>query len=580
MRKFSIITILTLLLYAINVYADPSFEIDKESINLSSPVDETLISGFKITNTGTEDLAIDFSGFTLTGPSTLTITELINIPNITSGSEEEVTFSIVILNDKEHGLYSGSIIATSGSLSEKIDINIEVTSSLTVSTSVSEINLGNANLKSTKKGTFEITNTGNAEITGITFEFSNLDSTFQTEKSDYNLAVDATETINFNITIPSDSSTGNITLGTLTLISEELSLSITLFDIKANVGGGLAIQDLDVSLVTRDSKSDSHVDVGNGIRLKFDDEDIGPGSELVFNFNIENRFKEIIDINDITIKLTIEEIDDGSDIEEESDNFDLDPDSNIDVDIIVDIPLSVINRIYNVIVEVSGKDKNSATHTAQMNFKLDVNKKTRDIVVAEASIFPQKIKCSGTLTLTAIIKNIGLNIENDALIGIKSDDLNLNYLQGNIEIDEDPFGGDDEFKKTISINIDKGTEPGTYPIEVNSYLQDGILWDTKKVNLIVESCNQKIEDEIPDADLDEDVEETKDEFEPVENIDEEKDEISTESISIPILEPATSIEIQFTKRPIFWITIIIFNALLIVVAAIFISNSLIKKKDK
>jgi uncharacterized membrane protein len=580
MKKFPLITFLTLLLYVINVNAAPGFNIVEDSANATGSAGGSATGSFTVNNTGTTKLHINFTDYILTkGSDQLSISSLSNITNMANGTSQSADFSVVIPTQQRPGLYTGTLTATSNaSNTDTITINVNVTPTYSVSTSpASEMNLGGISLNSTHTSTFNITNTGNDDITNVYFGFSKSGFNLQADKSNFTLAFNETETIEFNITVPADYSTGNLTLGSVTLVSTELSA--TLFDINAEIGGGLIIEDLDVFLTTRPTRradgnirsdSGSDLDVYDGRKLNFDNENVGPASEIRFNFNIENTFTddENIDINDITVKVTIEEIDDGEDIEEESNEFNLDSDSNENVDVIVKIPLSVDVGVYDVIIEVQGEDDNRNEHTAQMSLKIDIDKEARDVIVSKASIFPEKIKCSGSSTLTATIKNIGSRIEEEAGIEIINEDLGINFVKKNIELEEDPFDADNEFTKKLIIDVDRNTEAGTYPITVNSYIHEDAIWETKTVNLVVEACQVEEEEE---QELQEE-EEVVDETVPV-----EVSEETTEGEEIPVLGPSTTTEVPLTKKPGFWFAIIALNIIIIVVAAFLIVRLIGKK---
>ena len=571
MRKFPLISILTLLLCTISVYAAPSFKIIEDSVNLTGTHGQTLSSGFLVNNTGTEDLAIGFTGYTLaSGANQLSVSGLSNISNIESGSIIAVSFSIVMPNKQKPGLYAGTLTATSNaSNTDQITINANVTPSYSVSTNpASKMSLGSIIHNSTHTKTFDITNTGNDDLTQVVFDFSKIDFNLKTNKSNFTLPVGTTETIKFNITIPENTPTGNVTLGNLKLSSTELN--VNLFGLEAEVGGGLEIQGLDIFIINRKSESGSDLDVLDGQKLNFGDKNIGPETEMRFNFDIENTFTddEAIDINDITVRVTIEEIDDGSDFEEESEQFNLEPQESRDLDITINIPLSVDAGSYDIAIEVKGQDDRGIDHTAQMNLKMDVDKESREVIISEASLFPEKIKCSGELTLTATIKNLGSKIEENAKLEIINTDLSINSVNSNLGLTDAPFDGDDEFTKKLIINVDKDTKEGTYPINIKSYIQEGILWETKTVNLVVEACSQdqeetKIEEKEPEA---------KEEITETEavgtGVEEAKETISGEEI--PVLEPITTTEVSLAKRPVFWLIAAFLNVLIIVVIALLV----------
>ena len=575
MKKFPLIACLTVLLFAVSVNAASGFNIIEDSANATGSAGSTASGSFTVNNTGTTNLDINFTGYTLTkGSDQLSISSLSNITNLANGSDlQTATFSVVIPTQKAPGLYTGTLTGTTNESNvDTVTINANVTPTYSVSTiPASEMDLGSASVNTTYTKTFNITNTGNANITNVTFDFSESGFNLQSNETNFILDFNETETIQFNITIPSSSSTGNVTLGSVKLVSTELP-SKTLFSVKANVGGGLEIEDLDVFLVTRKSESGNDLDVPDGKKLNFDDEDVGPESELRFNFNIENTFtdEENIDINDITVKVTLEEIDDGDDIEEESNEFDLDSDKNEDVNVYVNIPLSVDVGVYDVVIEVLGDDDDGNEHTAQMNLKIDIDKEARDVVISELSLFPKKIKCSGSSTLTATIKNIGSRIEEEAGIGILNDDLGINFVKQHIELKEDPFDSDNEFTKKLIINIDSGTIAGTYPITVNAYIHESALWETKTVNLEVEGC----------AHVEELQEEEEEEINETESVETgiEAEEGTAESEEVPVLGPTTTTEVSFTKKPLFLVLMAILN-FVIIVAVAFLIVKVIKKRE-
>ncbi|MAH33452.1 hypothetical protein CL615_03590 [archaeon] len=572
MKKLLFITILIPLLYSISASATPSFNIIEDFVNQTSSAGQTLSSGsFNVNNTGTTNLDINFTGYTLTnGSNTLSIISLSNITNLGNGSSAAKTFSVVIPSQQRPGLYTGTLTGTSNSSNtDTATINVNVTGTYSASTLPSSINLGSATLNTTRTREFNITNTGNDDITNVSFTFSKSAFNLQSNKTNFVLPFNKTESIKFNITIPADSSTGNVTLGSVNIASTELNAA--LFNVKANVGGGLIIDELDVFITTRDSESESDLEVVDGKKLDFDEEDIGPGTEVRFNFDIENTFtnEEDIDITDITIKITIEEIDDGDDLDEESDEFNLDAEENEDINVYFNIPLSVDERKYDVIIEVEGEDDNGNTHTVQWELELNVDKENREVVVGHASLFPETVTCSGSSTLTATIKNLGTKTEDEAKIEITNSDLGINFVKQDIELEEDPFDTDNEYTKKLVINTDTATSAGTYPILVNSYINDEILWERKTVNLVVDGCGAK-EETIEE-------EKTEEETVDVEAGKEEETEETTTSESIPVLKPTITTEVPLTKKPGFWFIIVVLNVIIIGGAVFYIYNIVAKK---
>ena len=338
----------------------------------------------------------------------------------------------------------------------------------------------------------------------------------------------------------------------------------------------MIIEDLDVFLSTRitrgsdgllRSETGNDLDISDGDKLNFGPVEVGPESEIRFNFNIENTFTddEGIDISDITITVIILEIDDGDDLEEESDEFDLDAGENNDIDVYFDIPLSVIQDTYDVTIEMVGKDDSGNTHSKELSLKLKIDKKSRDVIVSKALFFPDELKCSGNTVLTATIKNLGSRIEDEAQIKIISKDLNINFEKNEIEMDDDPFDNENEYTKKLTIDIDRNSEKKNYPIIIESYLQEGILWDSKTVNLVVEPCSGEVTSE-PEPESEED---QTSETETVESGTEDEAVDLTEGDTVPVLQPETTTEIPLTKKPGFWIVVILSN-IIIIAAVVFL----------
>ncbi len=443
--------------------------------------------------------------------------------------------------------------------------------SVSVSAAASVANLDNIALGSTNLGAtvtkqFTLTNDGTVNLSGAQFTFiGSVSPSFN--KTNFNLSTGNSEVITLNFTIPDTFSTGNVTLGSVNLNSTQLNE--TLFSISAEISKGLLIEDLDVFLTTRPKRSSgglietdsaSDLDVTDGKKLDFDEEDAGPGSELRFNFNIENTFSENddVDIEDITITLTIDGIDDGDDIDEESAEFDVDSGKNTDVDIYINIPMSVDEGTYDILVEVEGEDTNGNVHTEEMELELVIKKEPRDVIIASASVFPVKVICGGTATLTATIKNLGNRIEENAQLEILNSDLGVSFIQKDIELEESPFDGDDEFTKNLPIVVGTGVSAGSYPIKINSYIQEGSLWDERTVNLEVEACaGQAVEEETAEEETEQETTET----EETEAAPETEEEIT--GVAVPVLKPETSTEIPLTKRAGFWFAFALVNILVI-----------------
>jgi len=215
--------------------------------------------------------------------------------------------------------------------------------------------------------------------------------------------------------------------------------------------------------------------------------DVEPGSTLRLKIKIENLYDEDVEdleIQDIFVTAIIEGIDDGDDLEEESDEFDLDAEEDDEVEIEFEIPLEVEDDTFDLLIEVEGEDENRTTHTASDDLSVRVKKEKHELLITRATLSNTNLKCSRTTQLSFNVMNIGTDKE-DVTLTIFNDELELNK-QDLFELDDDPFDSDSKHSNTYSIIIDKEQEAGVYPITVRTDYSG----ETKEeiIEVTVEDC--------------------------------------------------------------------------------------------
>ncbi len=400
----------------------------------------------------------------------------------------------------------------------------------------SSIDLGEVSRNQTVSGIFTIKNTGNVTLTNVT----PISGIADFNATGFNLTVNEESTIRFNLSVPSDSPTGNVTIGSIYFQSNEFESSS--FPIKATVTGGLRIDDFDVILVMMNKRSRTHTDVTDGIKLDFGENyDIDPTSTLQFEFRIENEFmeEEDIEIQDISVLVTIKDIDDGEDIDEESNSFDLKPEDKENTVVILEIPLKVEEKDYDIEILVKGEDENGVEHKVEWDIEMRLEKETHDMYIASAYITKNKLSCSRVSSVKIRVINLGSRDEDEVKIEVKNAGIDLDFVKTGINLVEDPYDANNEYEKTVPMVVSSTVKAGTYPIDVNAYIKNTILLETRKVDLVIEDCHpngEEIEEEPPEEVEEEEINETI----PLEEAG-SAEEAEEESITIPILNQETTV---------------------------------------
>ena len=272
----------------------------------------------------------------------------------------------------------------------------------------------------------------------------------------------------------------------LILVAQDISAAgLQITEIDANV-------DYDDAYVyrveNRDRKDSASVPVGNSTRI---DVDVLPGSNVTFTLRIENTFQgEDLDLRGVFATITIEDIDDGADLEEESIDFDLEPGNDNRVEVKFPIPLDVNAGTYDVLMEAEGEDRNGTSFSTLVTQKLEVKKQSHDIRITKAVLSPGIVDCDRKAKLTAEITNAGSNPENEVALEFKATSLGVNSYDKDIFLESSDDASDEEkiHAKTLNIEVPDFFQPGTFPILVSLYWKNFVLFDQKTVDLVVRDC--------------------------------------------------------------------------------------------
>ncbi len=335
---------------------------------------------------------------------------------------------------------------------------------------------------STVSKTFTIKNTGNADLTNVSFS-SNIAGKYNLifDATAFDLGIGESKNIKADVFVPYDEPVGNHSIGTVNVLTNQQSF-ISAYNVYINVEAKLDIYDLDVFV-----DGDQQGGVVNGDKV---DEDAKPGSDIELRFKLQNTFSEDsnIDINDITVTATLIDPDDDEIDEADVDVGDLGANEKSDEDSIkFDIPLDVQEGKYTIEIVVEGEDDNGVPHDLEWRIFFDLNKKSHEIIIDKLYLTPERVICTRTSNLNVRLMNTGAKTENEARLTITNSDLEINIDEKDIELSKDP--DDDENTYSYSLFIDaKDIAAGSYPIVVKAYYNEDLLDDVKTVTLFVEDC--------------------------------------------------------------------------------------------
>ena len=220
--------------------------------------------------------------------------------------------------------------------------------------------------------------------------------------------------------------------------------------------------------------------------------DVIPGSKLELKIKLKNLYTgdEDVEINDITVEGTLEDIDDGSDIEDEANDFDLNPKKDKEVSLEFDIPLEVEDNEYDLIIEIQGENERSFLYSKKIEFEVEVDKEKHDIIFNKLEFLDSSAQCGSSANLKVDAVNLGTNDETVKLV-ISNEELGIR-IQEYFELSQDPFDKDNSFSKTYKIILPSGIATSTYTLRADLFYGDNIESSTAELNIV---CGENVLEE-------------------------------------------------------------------------------------
>ena len=244
---------------------------------------------------------------------------------------------------------------------------------------------------------------------------------------------------------------------------KSLVLSIVIFIVLLNVayaaGSKLIFSDVDVKVGGKTSKN-----LNDGETI---DDEADPGDTVEFRIEVKNNFTDAEDlkIEDITVDVTIEGIDDGDDLEDESTDFNLKANRDKRVTLSFQLPIEIDEDTFDVLIHAEGEDENGTNHEADMDLELEVNKESHKLIITRNTLSPADISCNRrNIQGSLAVVNIGNEDEEDVTVHILNSDLDIDITEEVDELTAEPNEDESRFSNTYSFNAPNDAEAGSYPI--------------------------------------------------------------------------------------------------------------------
>ena len=257
------------------------------------------------------------------------------------------------------------------------------------------------------------------------------------------------------------------------------------------IGGHLIIVDVDVKV---GSKSDRNLKDGDDIS-----DEAAPGDTVTFIIEVANNFtnEDDVEIEDITITVTIEGIDDDDDLDEESREFDLKDGKDEKKRITFEIPLEVDEDTFDVLIEVEGDTDDNGSQEVTMELTIEIEKEDNEVRFLRNTLTPSEIKCSRTVQLSTAVINTGSSNEDDVELEISNVELGVSFREV-FDLSDDPFDDDSKFRKTFTFSVPSDVPASIYPILSKVTFDDGKDSESDIVDLVVGTCETLAVEEEPE----------------------------------------------------------------------------------
>ncbi|MBW3013509.1 hypothetical protein KY340_04885 [Candidatus Woesearchaeota archaeon] len=336
-------------------------------------------------------------------------------------------------------------------------------------------------------GSFQVRN-NNAQDLSVNFDrtgLSGLDVVFS--PSSRVVGAGNTDTINFEIRTDPGDGAGNYT-GTLRATVN--SSHYDYFDVNVEL---LRSSTTDMLII-----ENVYIE---GVRVEPNQvaESFKPNYPMDIELEVRSLFTDTDDptIKNIEVKIKIENIEDRGtdDIDMDAVEFNLDSSESKSLkEFEFRMPNDVEdNRVYDVIITAVGRDEEGVRHEAEFRTGLRTIKNKNEVGFSRLDVYPTRIKCGGTITADIKVTNFGTSDEDEAAYTLKNDDLGI-FARELFELKSDSNSDKFEFNKLHYFEVPKDILPGKYSLLAKAFYESTKETDTEKIIIVVNPCDEVVEE--------------------------------------------------------------------------------------
>ncbi|RLE43368.1 hypothetical protein DRJ48_01095, partial [Candidatus Woesearchaeota archaeon] len=329
------------------------------SINPTSIV-TTIAQGFSgdesltidnLGNSGLSNVVITFSDLTKEGgtdtipSSSISVSE--NNFDVAYQGQKTITITINVPAGTPVGTYNGTFEVTSNGVTESGSLAVSVEEPVGHLEAPTELTATNLLRDRTYTKVFTVINDGDFDLGNVVLT-STASSKYNVSFSNVPSTINAGESKQISVTfyVPKDEASGLHTIGDIKITTDKYNTS---FPLKIDPKVMLRVRDLDIFVNGRGHD----VDVNGGDTVEID-----PDSKVEVRAKIENLYSDDddVDIENVVLRATIKDIDEGDDLEEESNEIKIRADDKETISVTFDIPLKVEADTYDLENVNEGED--------------------------------------------------------------------------------------------------------------------------------------------------------------------------------------------------------------------------------